>query len=401
MSMISANTRTSIGIALAWTGIPVGMNLNYLLPIIGWSPVIMTLSILLIVRYYNLFTGKLTFSGISLALIFYQILMLIYGLFSENMTTQYLTFHMYIIALVVALATNSRDRMESAPVIEWTFIVSGVCSVLGAVYLWRGLIVGEQAWQLRQENEDYVLEIFVVSAAALINFASVLYFPSEKYRLSNFIIYPVLLADIYVVFFGGKRTPLIVMIAILVMFLIKRNKIRSASFYVYSAVAILVPTLFYFANYDFREKVDNSVQNTISGLSVIFGNVKVSDESGSAYSRYEAREWAYDHIVNDFTLFNSVFGGGYMLKWLDNPLLQSYLDMGVLGFLGYFFLVIVYPLSFMLKRRSSTIEIYALSFCIHGVLSAINSGNPYMYLKYVPIAMLSFFASGSSQDRSS
>ena len=45
--------------------------------------------------------------------------------------------------------------------------------------------------------------------------------------------------------------------------------------------------------------------------------------------RYESREWAFDYIEN-FNFFEFPFGAGYMTRWLDIPILQSFLDMGII-----------------------------------------------------------------------
>lgn len=387
------DTRASIGVALVWSGVPLGMYLNFFFPTITWSPWVMAASILLIARYKNLFAGRLpAYHPMLLVVAAFQSFMLIYGAFSDTMTTQYASFHLYVIALVIALASNNRDQGDFSKVILWTFLISGLCTGLGAILLSQGLIVGETAWEMRQENSDYALEIFTVSNAALVNLATVIYFPRDTYRRLKWLAYPFCAICLYVILFGGKRTPLIIMLAIAAVFVIKRKKISPRNFVFGCVLSVPALSLAYFGSDTLRTKVNESVHNTVAGVSNILGDQEVSDNSGSAIIRYENREWAYEYISQKFSPVDYVVGGGYMVRWLDNPLLQSYLDMGVIGILGYLFLVILYPALFIIRRSLSDIELLSASLCLYNILSCISSGNPYMYSKYTPVTLLVFFA---------
>jgi hypothetical protein len=386
--------RLGIGVALSFAGVPLGMYMNYMLPSLGWSPIVMTLSVLLLVRYDRLFSGRLIKPNrLFLVIFLFQLLMLGYGIFSESMTWQYITFHLYVIALLGALCTNDKNLANFDQAILWTFIVSGACSVLGAGLLWKGLIVGQEAWELRQDNEKYALEIFTASYAALVNIASALYLSYDRYKYIKWIAYPLVIASAYIVIFGGKRTPLIILLAILVVYLVKHKRARASKLLRYAVTGCAAVAALYAGNDSFHAQIDETFQNTLAGIANIFGNTSALDSSGSAIARYESRAFAYGYIHDNFSIINYLFGGGYMVKWLDNPLLQSYLDMGVPGFFGYLFIVILYPTVFFLKRNHGGPVLFAGSICTYAVLSCINSGNPYQYIKYTPVVLLAFFAS--------
>jgi hypothetical protein len=393
---LPSSTRISIGVALAWVGVPLGMYFNFLLPIIPWSPVFMLLSVLLIGRFNRLTSLRMkSATGFLTAVLGFQLMMLAYGLFSAELTAQYLSFHLYIIALVIALMFCSRDDLSSDDVILWTFLLSFICTALGAAFLSQGLIIGEEAWQLRRENEAYALEIFTASSGALINFASVLYFPRKRHRLLQWLTYVAAVLDCYIVLFGEKRTPLLVLLAIAFIFLRKQRRLR-APYLVFGGVATLgMLSLAYASNDIFSARIDGAVHDTLYGIGNLFGNTGMTDTTGSAIERYESRQWAFHYIEHQFTPLDYVFGGGYMVRWLDAPLLQSYLDMGILGFFGYLCLVVVYPVRFVFKRLASNLQLLALSLCLYNVLSCINSGNPYIYGKFVPVVLLAFFVSPS------
>ena len=51
------------------------------------------------------------------------------------------------------------------------------------------------------------------------------------------------------------------------------------------------------------------------------------------------------------TTENFLFGKGYMTLWFDNPLLQSYLDMGIYGTLCCFYFFVLLPLRTLFSKK--------------------------------------------------
>lgn len=327
-------------------------------------------------------------------------MMIFYGLLSEELTFQLLSFHLFALGLILSLCSKKLTEGELDDSIFWAFIFSGLCTLLGAYYLWNGLMVGEEAWQLRKDNENYALEIFTAASAAITNFTCVLYFPKDRPRIFQLARYPMAAMALYIILFGGKRTPVLVVLAIVLLFLAKQGRANRIKAFASSFVAILALVFLYVGNDLFQGKVDETAYNIFYGIQNILGNVEVSDQTGSAAARYNSRNWAYSYISENFNVFNYVFGAGYMTRWLDNPVLQAYLDMGVLGFFGYVAIVLLYPARVALKENLSNAGMFSLSLCVHGVLSCINSGTPYAIVKYVPIIILScFISSGASRRR--
>lgn len=394
------STRISIGMALAWTGVPLGMYFNYMQPNIGWSPVIMLLSVLLIIRYDRLVAGKIArFSVILLCILSTQATMLMYGIFSGNMNWRYTSFHIYAIFLIIALSSNTRENSLNYKVVLWTFILSGYCSVLGAYYHWNGLITSQTAWQLRQEDENYALEPFTASLGALVNFAAALCLLRTRPKLFSWLIFTLLLVDVYVVLWAGKRTPLIVMIAMISLFIAKNHRYFLKKSIFSFAFILVSSTCLYFLAPEFQLRIDQFAYNSISGVLNMFGDFSVSDTTGSASSRYDYRIWTYNYINENFSLINYILGGGYMTQWIDNPLLQSYLDMGVVGLAAYTFLIIIYPAYLMTRCNSNDAFTLSLLLCIYSIISTLNSGNPYLYTKWIPVIMLAYFAKETLQNQ--
>lgn len=389
--MTKTEFSTYLGISLSLVGVPLGMYFNYLFPVVKWSPVFMFTSVILIMSYKNLILGRLpSYNKWFRLIIIFQLLMLLYGLFSDNLTSQYLSFHLYIITLVVALASNG-NKASYNKVILFTFYVSGICTVLGAFFMWSGLITGDEAWQLRQDQEDYALEAFTVANGAIINYTCALCL-RFKNRFFKILLWILLALDIYVIFMSTKRTPVFVAIIIVLLFLYRSGSVNKDLFLRYFKIVILMLIAFMLAyiNIETMQKIiDKFSYDFYSGVLNIFGNTDVSDSTGSGIARYTAREWTYNYINNDFGFFNYILGAGYMTRWIDNPLLQSYLDMGIIGVFLYIMLVLVFPVKCFFKINNK-LSLFAILLCVYNIMATISSGNPYAYIKYVPIVFLAF-----------
>lgn len=382
---------TYFGISLSLVGVPLGMYFNYLFPIIPWSPVFMFASVVLIFSFRNLFLGKLPlYNRIFALIVFFQSLMLIYGVLSTNLTFQYLTFHLYIISLVFALSSNE-NTISYTKIIQITFYVSAICSFLGAFFMWKGLIVGEYAWQLRQDNENYALEQFTVAGGAITNLICAICFRAKNKVLKGLIAL-VLLLDFYIILSSGKRTPIFVTLIILIIYFYKMGVLNKRLFYNYFKFLfflLVILVILYNYNTSFEKNIDNFFIHFYNGFLNILGDKTVTDGTGSAIARFQARNWTYQYIEDQFNFFNYLLGAGYMTRWIDNPLLQSFLDMGILGFMLYTYLIILFPIKSFFKVNN-LLSLFAVLLCVYNIMATYSSGNPYFYIKYVPIVFLAF-----------
>jgi hypothetical protein len=193
---------------------------------------------------------------------------------------------------------------------------------------------------------------------------------------------------VYVLFAAGKRTPIAVSaIAVLLYFYkigIIKDRLKYFAFFV-----VLIAALSFNIN-SIQVALNEFWNNFYKGVFNILGNTEVRDTSGSAILRYEARQWAYDYITSKFNFFNYIFGAGYMTRWLDNSILQAYLDMGIIGFIFYIRLVIVFPVKIMSNKNINLIVLFAAFFCLYHILCATSSGNPYLYINFTSIVLLAF-----------
>ena len=385
--------QTYLGIGLSITGIPLGMYFSYFFPQIDWSQIFMVFSLIGIFSFKNLISFRLpSFGKGFIVIILFQLLMLIYGSFSDKMTFRYTAFHFYIIFLIVGLSSINTLRVNNRKVFLYTFLLSGFCSIFGALFMYSGLLTGAEAWNLRQENEEYALEIFTACLGAIYNLVSVLLLinKSKLYAKALFVVFLVL--DLYIILFSGKRTPVFVCLVIFIVFFLKRDfkkGINLKSLFKYTTLLFLALVFVYFISSNFQLKIDTFFSNFYYGVLNLLGQTDVLDSTGSGLYRLQQRDWTYKYIDNNFNFFNYLLGAGYMTAWIDNPLIQSFLDMGIIGFIFYFYIVIYTPLKYSFKKMNELI-LFSFLLSIYGVLSSINSGNPYLYVKYIPVVFLLF-----------
>ncbi|GEM_PF-3445525 len=383
--------RANIGIALSVVGVPLGMYFNYFFPQIRWAPVFMVLSILFVIDIRKISDIRnWRMPQIGRILLFFQLLMIIYGWISENLTAQYMSFHLFIIIMIIAFSSLKKFTLGRSTIL-YISLISSFCSLLGAVTLYNGLVVGDDAWQLRQDNEDYALESFTVAWGCLINFASTIFFLSNKKIKQSLIALFFIFLDLYVILYTSKRTPLVVLILMLVIFLYNKKAVRFNEIFKALLISISVGMLLYLNFSQVELKVDTFIKDFYYGVLNILGDQSISDSSGSGIARYNFRVWTYDYIHNNFAFFNYIFGAGYMTMWIDNPVLQSYLDMGILGIFLYILIVLLYPLSKLKSgKMGGDMGLFCTMLCIHGIVSAFSSGNPYIYVKYLPVVLLMY-----------
>lgn len=396
----------AVGASLSLSGVTLGMYVNQLLSTGGGvgSPLLMFMSFVLLTNWKRLVSMKSNvFHTPLIWLIVFQCVMILYGVMSNegNMTSQYLSFHLYIIAICLAYGSHtSYDFIYKIP--RALFYLSLIAAFLGAYFCSLGMVSGEDAYTLRNQDDNYVLEMFTVANGALLNWFSGLTF--NKKNILEKILFAVALAlDLYIVVTCTKRTPMVVMIAGTALYLYKNGLLTRAVFFKqakYVLLAIVAIVYAYNSFPSFQEGIDSLFTRLYDGVGVLVGAEGTQHIEDSAQSRVALRELAYQYVTTQFGFFNFIFGYGYLTAWLDAPLIEAYLDMGIIGFIAYFYFVIKVPITCMLKRNISKVGLMAIMFSLYTLMSAFNSGNPYAYIKYTGACMLLFLFYTKKKDGS-
>ena len=79
-----------------------------------------------------------------------------------------------------------------------------------------------------------------------------------------------------------------------------------------------------------------------------------------------------------------LFGFGYKDKYLDFPVLQIFMDLGIVGSIPYYIIYIIYPILKIIRKREYTFLDYIF---IMNLLNFISVGQPYDFIKLVPVVI--------------
>jgi len=385
--------KTSIGAALTITGIPLGMYLDFFMKIwINWTILFMALSLFLLFDRRNIFRKEVELYSPVLSWIFaFQILMITYGMMSENMTFQFLSYHLYILGLLFAYLSIT-DFKKIDRIAQWIFITSIPSVLFGVLCCLIGIADGAGAELYKQTfGEDaYNLDTLTISSAALNAFFSIICFPTYDKRWKWWFICTIIFGG-YVLLACGKRTPiLILLIGIMVFSYIKGYRLNLSPKNIRRILAALCVLVASYFCVDFvHERVDSFAISLYEGLRGLFvSDIRPSDIPLSVYERLQTRDWAIDYIMNDFKWYNYIFGGGYFLKWIDYPVLQAYLDLGILGTVLFLLIVVFYPMRLILAKINDNSVILVALLALYPMFSIISSGTPYHPNNYVVVLLL-------------
>lgn len=382
-------------IAFIISGTALGMYFNFFIGNFGWNNIIMAFSILFLPNWAQLKSLKLPSFNINYGiLLFFQLLCMSYLALSkippELSKGQLYIFHMFVVSSIISFMSLRMSDLDLDMIVRYSWLLTFSCTIFCFISCVSGIYYIENAKTHGDEGYQSILSSLTMSGACVSNIiCSMILKPNNKFVIWCRFLSIVL--SIVCLFLVGKRTPLLVsLLAILIYiwrtsefkFVIKKKYIK----YIFAGIVGLGILL---SNEIVWEPVWQLFERSFYGIhDMIYGTSKSGD---AAVMRFEVRQWAFDLIDTKFNLFNYIFGYGYMTRWLDNPVLQAYLDMGLLGFSVYLGYVIIYPTVIMFSKISrNRFILFACLLNCYNIFSAFNSGHPYGYTKWWSVIFLIF-----------
>ena len=384
----------TLGMAVCISGLSLGMFLDFFFKgSVKWSTLFMAMSILLITEWKNIFSLNFPSFNVMLRWIFlFQMMMLFYGIMSDRMTSQFLFFHLYILSLCLALGSiNTNYDIGELP--KYTFWMLIPSTIFATVVCAMGLMSSDkEAYLYRQSlGENFILDSLSISAPVLYMLFSIMCV-SGKTILWKLAKLSFAIMAIYVLLELNKRTPIFIFLVGIVCYLFVTRKLKIRLTPKGIRIILLVIVLL-FVSYNYiefvQEKVDYFAESFYNGVLGLLG-IESASYSRSVEERLVIRDAALNRLNNEYSIINYILGGGYFVAWLDSPLLQSYMDLGIIGGALFLTTVVVFPLYILGKRMNDRSVIVALLLSLYPMFSVFSSGHPYQPVKYVPICMLSF-----------
>lgn len=391
------NFRVEIGLILIIIGMQLGTAIRNFTKGVDLVDFIMILSLILVIDYRNLF--KLRFPRLnifSLLLIWFQSLIVIYAIYSGRGTRQLYSYHIYIIAIILSLATQNRDK-EFKSFFKILFYITGfisfvifmqatnggtelVTSYYGTGKLWlefggdpvstsRGLVIGiisTLMYECKSISEKVLKAIFIIfSIIGLLSFSN--------------------------------RSSIVISIVILCVFLLskysKKVSIRTIikQMILFSILILMFITIYNTSEY-LNTQINGLIDSINKGFYTFLGDTSYGIDS-SAATRVALRSRVFDIISNEFRFYNYLFGYGYNNFYVDMPILQIFLDMGILGFTMYFVYIIYIPLQIFIQKNTTDIGLFIKLFLVQMVMDQFYCGLPYYYFYFTPAILIITFKS--------
>lgn len=378
-----------LAMGLIIVGAALGMYMNFYFGNIGWNNVLMLGSLMLLPNWRNLSSFRLPFVNRTFkAILLFQVICIVYMVIGGLIDISLMTYLLFTIFMVMGIMSQTPSDMSIPKVAFYSWLFGWICIAFCTTTMATGAFFIEYA-RLHDGSGYQSILIDLTMAGNIYTFiVCCLYYLKSSKTKSNLSILGIIIGLILMVILG-KRTPLLISIISICFYLfrfhpISRTVNKKAIGY---SLLFLVLIVLLLKISDFGEIFIAVIKRSIDGIfDMIHGT---SSTGAAAMERYRLRDWAFTYIENKFTPFNYLFGAGFMTKWLDAPLIQAYLDMGIIGFSVYLYYVIVKPLKLTISRLSrNRIVFWGCALNFYNIFSALNSGVPYIHLRWIPLIVL-------------
>ena len=392
------NYATSIGISLCMLGVSLG---NFIRVLTGVNLVIpfMIISILCMVDFRNMI--RFEFPNISkdiFVLLLSQLIIVLYMVMgsSQEMNITKDIFIYYSVILIFAVGTLPKKHLNKFILV---FYILSTINVIMALYLFfngfGGMMTGNVDKEYLNSLEDTgKAMVFLYPSAGVTHTMATLALLKDnviRNKLLHVFFVLFLLVDFILIISSGKRTVVLVFILYILYYLWNERKFSSLRNFFKFLPTIII--LFLSINYllphvpFITDFVNDFVDHLQEGIDTLFGLDK-SNYDESAAVRVDIRRKASFIFNTDFSLVNYFFGKGYMIMYMDQPLLQCIFDMGLIGVFVYIYNVLYVSIKHLVRKTNDSIYFMFKLGCINIVLTCLTAGAPYGYQMYCPVLFM-------------
>lgn len=400
--------KVPVGLSLCMLGVSLGnflrvlTNINLVIPF-------MVISFLCLVNVHNVV--RLRFPNMSKSiflLLLSQIIIVLYMWIGNdvNLSVAKDVFIYYSVLLIIGI--SSLPKVHSDKIVRVFYVMSTINALLAAYLFFNGLggmMSGEvDKDYLNSLEETGKAMIFLYPSAGVYHtMATLSLLKDTKFsnKLLKFCIVGLLFLDFILIISSGKRTVVLIFALYILYYLWNERKfssLRNFIKFIPVIVVVFIVIKFMLPSVPFvTEFVDQFVDRLTKGIDTLFG-LDNSNFDESAGVRVEIRKKALDIFNKDFGILNYIFGKGYMIMYMDQPLLQCFFDMGIIGIFVYVYNVLYVSLKHLKKKTSDPNYFMFKLGCINIVLTCLTAGTPYGYLMYCPVLFMLYAANTRPKD---
>lgn len=384
---------SEMGIALSLVSIPLGMIVKVIWGNMIFGNLLMALGLLMMFPYHRMRDGiRLNLqSGVMI----FVILSFVYYIFSDFDEPVYLLYLGVTLSFSVGLSLSKYGKDFSLDnTIRYIWLFSLV-SVLGGLYCFvSGKLSFLSGLLDFNEEGDTIYDGLTMGSVCIMQIICSFYFISkdDNSLLERYLMFLLIILDFVMTLMAFKRTPLLIALVIIFYYLRRLGYLALTPRKVICFILVFLAIMVYvISNSELSEAVANISENTFEGISsLVTGDHTGHSLTNSTDVRIENRDAAFGMIAH-FDVLEYMIGRGFMTFWFDMPLVQSYLDMGVIGLVLFAFYTVYLPLySVFSKIRKNRIVLLCGMFAFPGAVCCLTNGHPYFQSLWMPVSLLCF-----------
>ena len=384
---------SEMGIALSLVSIPLGMIVKVIWGNMIFGNLLMALGLLMMFPYHRMRDGiRLNLqSGVMI----FVILSFVYYIFSDFDEPVYLLYLGVTLFFSVGLSLSKYGKDFSLDnTIRYIWLFSLV-SVLGGLYCFvSGKLSFLSGLLDFNEEGDTIYDGLTMGSVCIMQIICSFYFISkaDNSLLERYLMFLLIIIDFVMTLMAFKRTPLLIALVIIFYYLRRLGYLALTPRKVICFILVFLAIMVYvISNSELSEAVATISENTFEGISsLVTGDHTGHSLTNSTDVRIENRDAAFGMIAH-FDVLEYMIGRGFMTFWFDMPLVQSYLDMGVIGLVLFAFYTVYLPLySVFSKIRKNRIVLLCGMFAFPGAVCCLTNGHPYFQSLWMPVSLLCF-----------
>ena len=394
---------SEMGIGMSLISIPLGMIVKIILGNMLFGNLLMAVGLVLMFPYHrikegiklNLLTGVILF--IILAFVYYFL-----SDFDEPVYLIYIGVSL-IFSMGISLSKYEVDfSFDKTILFIWLF---SLVTVLGGLYCFASgtLTIFSGMFDFNEEG-NAIYDGLTMGRVCISQMHSSFYFISKKEISSTkrICLFLLIIIDFVVTIMAFKSTPLLIATLVIFYYLRRLGYLSMTPKKVFGILmVILIAVIYVLNNNEVKEAVESIVEYTYEGISnLITGNHTGHGLTNSTDMRIDNRDQALNMIAQ-FDILEYMLGKGFMTFWFDMPLLQSYLDMGVIGFLLFFSYTVILPFyAVFSKNKKNDLVLFCGMLAVPSAICSLTSGHPYFHSIWMHISLLCFVLNANYENNS-
>lgn len=216
-----------------------------------------------------------------------------------------------------------------------------------------------------------------------------------KRRIETVLKWIFLIISLYDIMLLNRRSHIILVLLMFgyYMLLLFQHGFRLKKKYIFSVFGIVIfGVVMYFIirnNQELLKDLNRYLDSVANALSTF---QEQTETDASAMYRVQMRREYWEQFTNEFSLFEVLFGKGYMYEWLDFPAFQIIIDMGLIGGILYFLLhgSLYFKLYFQNRKIDTPLMNFVKFYSVVPLTANFRGGFPYGYTVYLPFLFIMY-----------